>query len=117
MPRTILTNRENTIAAKTAPSNILLLKNNLNTDDLFTEESAKIIRKAKELHPQPIPEGSEAAEKTPDDKNIRTQLTMTLRTRTIKPLTNEHDVDEYLQRIKQQLMDKINNGFDVTVIK
>lgn len=117
VPRTILTNRENTIAAKTAPSNILLLKNNLNTDDLFTEESARIIQKTKELHPQPIPEGSEAGEKTPDDENVRTQLNMTLRTRTIKPLTNEHDVDEYLQNIKKQLMDQINNGFDVTVVK
>lgn len=117
VPRTILTNRENTIASKTAPSNILLLMNNLNTDALFTEESARIIQKAKELHPQPIPEGSEAGEKTPDDENVRTQLNMTLRTRTIKPLTNEHDVDEYLQNIKKQLMDQINNGFDVTVIK
>ena len=117
VPRTILINRENTIASKTAPSNILLLMNNLNTDALFTEESARIIQKAKELHPQPIPEGSEAGEKTPDDENVRTQLNMTLRTRTIKPLTNEHDVDEYLQNIKKQLMDRINNGFDVTVIK
>lgn len=117
VPRTILTNRENTIASKTAPSNILLLMNNLNTDALFTEESARIIQKAKELHPQPIPEGSEAGEKTPDDENVRTQLNMTLRTRTIKPLTNEHDVDEYLQNIKKQLMDQINNGFDVTVVK
>lgn len=117
VPRTILVSRENTIASKTAPSNILLLMNNLNTDALFTEESARIIQKAKELHPQPIPEGSEAGEKTPDDENVRTQLNMTLRTRTIKPLTNEHDVDEYLQNIKKQLMDQINNGFDVTVIK
>lgn len=117
VPRTILTNRENTIASKTAPSNILLLMNNLNTDALFTEESARIIQKAKELHPQPIPEGSEAGEKTPDDENVRTQLNMTLRTRTIKPLTNEHDVDEYLLDIKKQLMDRINNGYDVTVVK
>ena len=117
VPRTILVSRENTIASKTAPSNILLLMNNLNTDALFTEESARIIQKAKELHPQPIPEGSEAGEKTPDDENVRTQLNMTLRTRTIKPLTNEHDVDEYLQNIKKQLMDQINNGFDVTVVK
>lgn len=116
VPRTILTSRKNTIDSKTAPTNILLLMNNLNTDALFTEESAKIIQKAKELHRKTLPDGSSVGEDKPDDK-IRTQLNMTLRTRTIKPLTNEHDVDEYLQRIKQQLMDKINKGFDITVVK
>lgn len=116
VPRTILTSRKNTIDSKTAPTNILLLMNNLNTDALFTEESAKIIQKAKEIHGKTLPDGSSAGEDKPDDK-IRTQLNMTLRTRTIKPLTNEHDVDEYLQRIKQQLMDKINKGFDITVVK
>ena len=117
VPRTILTSRKNTIDSKTAPTNILLLMNNLNTDALFTEESAKIIQKAMELHGKTIPDGSSAGEDTPDDNKIRTQLNMTLRTRTIKPLTNEHDVDEYLQCIKQQLMDKINKGFDITVVK
>lgn len=116
VPRTILTSRKNTIDSKTAPTNILLLMNNLNTDALFTEESAKIIQKAKELHRKTLPDGSSVGEDKPDDK-IRTQLNMTLRTRTTKPLTNEHDVDEYLQRIKQQLMDKINKGFDITVVK
>ena len=116
VPRTILTSRKNTIDSKTAPTNILLLMNNLNTDALFTEESAKIIQKAKELHRKTLPDGSSVGEDKPDDK-IRTQLNMTLRTRTTKPLTNEHDVDEYLQRIKQQLMDMINKGFDITVVK
>lgn len=116
VPRTILANRDNTIASKTAPSNILLLMNNLNTDALFTEESAKIIQKAKQLHGQK-PEGTGVGEKPAGGETTRTQLNMTLRTRTIKPLTNEHDVDEYLQNIKKQLMDEINNGFDVTVVK
>ena len=116
VPRTILANRKNTIDAKIAPTNILMLTNNLNTDAFFTEQSGRILTKAKEIKGQQSG-GSVAAEPLAGGEHTRTQLNMTLRTRTIKPLTNEQEVDEYLRNIKKQLMDEINNGFDVTVIK
>ncbi len=120
VPTSILANRKNVIDTKTAPTNILILMNNLNTDAFFGEQAARIQKKVNEMKKIKDEGGNGdpgAHEGGPDDEKIRMPKNITLQTRTTKPLTNESEVNAYLSNIKKQLMDQINNGYDVTVIK
>lgn len=108
--KSVLANRDNTIASKIAPTNILLLMNNLNTDNFFAEQSARILMNVPK--PPVTPNGDNnniAAEKKHKD--------VALKTRTDIPLATEEDVDNYLAGIKRQLMSYINDDIEVTVIK
>ena len=42
---------------------------------------------------------------------------ITLKTRTTTPLNNETDVNDYLAQLKKQLIDLIDQGYSVTVVK
>ena len=42
---------------------------------------------------------------------------MSLNTRTVTPLKSEKDVNEYLEKLRIQLMEKISDGYSVTIIK
>jgi hypothetical protein len=105
----VLANKDNTIQSKTASDNILVLTNNLNTDEFFAKQSAVILQHV----PHPVDPDQEGGQNHSETKIKSCQL----QTRTTKPLKNEQDVDAYLKDLKQQLMSKINEGYQVIVTK
>ena len=101
--KAILPDKDGVIRSKTQPENILVLQSNLSTDAFFAEQSERIL-KAKPDH------GSgEPKKKIPVNK--------VLSTRTTAPLKTEEDVDRYLQKLKKQIMNSINEGNSVMIIK
>ncbi len=96
----ILPNEDVTIHLKTSPSNLLQLKDNLSTDEFYQQQVEKIL----------------AAASTPgDDKKEIKKIT--LNTKTSHPLQTIADIDDYLSRLRTQLMTVIENGDGVMVIK
>ncbi len=90
-----------TIHLKTSPSNILQLKNNLSTDEFYQEQVVKIL----------------AATKDDDNDDEKKVKNITLNTKTSHPLETTADIDDYLSRLRTQLMKAIENGESVMVIK
>lgn len=97
----ILAKEDVTIHLKTSPSNILQLKNNLSTDEFYQEQVVKIL----------------AATKDDDNDNEKKVKNITLNTKTSHPLETTADIDDYLSRLRTQLMKAIENGESVMVIK
>ena len=95
VPTSVLANRETTISVKTASSNILVLQNNINTDDFYQEQIERIM--AYEL-----PTSHDiVAEPMPSVKKKIRQAS--LNTRTKLPITSKEDIDHYLDGLRQQL--------------
>lgn len=110
----IIPNKETVIRLRTQSENILVLQNNRNTDAFFAEVSAKIQTEVNKRKPYPKPTeegggGTEVHEPIISNK--------VLTTRTIKPLQTEEEVDKYLAGLKRQIMDSINNGEAVMIVK
>lgn len=97
----ILAKEDVTIHLKTSPSNILQLKNNLSTDEFYQEQVVKIL----------------AATKDDDNDDEKKVKNITLNTKTSHPLETTADIDDYLSRLRTQLMKAIENGNSVMVIK
>lgn len=97
----ILAKEDVTIHLKTSPSNILQLKNNLSTDEFYQEQVVKIL----------------AATKDDDNDDEKKVKNITLNTKTSHPLETTADIDDYLSRLRTQLMKAIENGDSVMVIK
>ena len=97
----ILAKEDVTIHLKTSPSNILQLKNNLSTDEFYQEQVVKIL----------------AATKDDDNDEEKKVKNITLNTKTSHPLETTADIDDYLSRLRTQLMKAIENGDSVMVIK
>ena len=97
----ILAKEDVTIHLKTSPSNILQLKNNLSTDEFYQEQVVKILAATKDNEDD-------------DDKKVKN---ITLNTKTSHPLETTADIDDYLSRLRTQLMKAIENGDSVMVIK
>ena len=97
----ILPNEDATIHLKSSPSNILQLQNNLSTD-AFYQEQVKAILEA-------MPKDDYGKEK--EVKQI------TLNTKTPHPLQTIADIDDYLSKLRTQLIKAIENGDSVMVIK
>lgn len=125
--RSVFADRDATIAEKTAPDNITVLQYNLlDADNFCNTQMDRIIavvneRKCKKREEdnkgkgheyQP---GNERGDEVRDEE--RKLKSITLNTRTTKPLATEEEIDKYLSDIKQQLMREIEGGFEVTVIK
>lgn len=117
VPTAILSDINVIISTKTASNSIPTLKNNVNTDAFFGEQSARIQRKKQELQPKPVVTPSDpdkpAAPSAPKEKTV----TVALHTRTITPLKSEQEVDTYLRKLKEQLMKQIEDGNSVMVIR
>lgn len=96
----ILPKEDVIISLKTAPSNLLQLQNNLSTDEFYQEQVVKIL----------------AATKNDDDDDKKVK-NITLNTKTLHPLQTTADIDDYLSRLRTQLMKAIENGDSVMVIK
>lgn len=100
---------------KCLPGNILVLRNNLNTDDYFSREAAKIQQeKLRKQTPPPTNTGGNTGKAEP--KPYKTSCNLTLDTRVVG-LDNEAAVDAYLARLKKKIMEKINDNKIVTIIK
>lgn len=89
------------ISLKTAPSNLLQLQNNLSTDEFYQEQVVKIL----------------AAAKNDDDDDDKKVKNITLNTKTMHPLQTTADIDDYLSRLRTQLMKAIENGDSVMVVR
>lgn len=97
----ILPKEDVVISLKTAPSNILQLQNNLSTDEFYQEQVAKIL----------------AAAKNDDDDDDKKVKNITLNTKTMHPLQTTADIDDYLSRLRTQLVKAIENGDSVMVVR
>lgn len=80
------------VQQKTQSNNIAALQNSLDTDDFFVEESAKILK---------------AAKKEP--------VYVTIDPRSNGTLTNAEDVEQYLDKIRRQIMSHIEKGEEIIV--
>lgn len=98
--KAILPTKDIVIRSKTQSENILVLQSNLSTDAFFAEQSERILKARR---------GDEENDKKPVNK--------ILTTRTTAPLKTEEDVDRYLQQLKKQIMNSINEGNSVMIIK
>ena len=97
----ILPNEDDTIHLKSSPSNILQLQNNLSTDAFYQEQVKAIL---------------EAMPKD-EDKKEKEVKQITLNTKTPHPLQTIADIDDYLSKLRTQLIRVIENGDSVMVIK
>ena len=97
----ILAKEDVTIHLKTSSSNILQLKNNLSTDEFYQEQVVKIL----------------AATKDDDNDDEKKVKNITLNTKTSHPLETTADIDDYLSRLRTQLMKAIENGDSVMVVR
>jgi hypothetical protein len=120
VPLSILPNRENVIMAKTAPDNILVLQNNINTDAFYQEQIGKILdyvnkRKQNEKKDD-NQDGKQGDEKKDEEKtpNIRQ---VTLQTKTRIPLSTQEDIDHYLAGLREQLLKLMVDSDGVMIIK
>lgn len=95
VPTSVLANRETTISVKTASSNILVLQNNINTDDFYQEQIARIM-----AYESPMSHDIVAEPMPSVKKKIRQA---SLNTRTKLPITSKEDIDHYLDGLRQQL--------------
>ena len=109
--------RDTTILQKTNSNNFYALQANANVTD-FYEEQMKLINEAVPKPPvsrpyPPAPEGNGVVKEptvTP-----RTRRIVHLNTHTTHPIHSEEDIDLYLQRLKEQLMQYIGGGNDIIV--
>lgn len=119
VPVTVLTPRDVTMKLKTQSDSIPILQNNLNTDQFFSEQSAKILAAKPKPAPKPYPAapttgGDQAKEPVTTTAAVKV---VNLNTRTIMPLSNEAEVDQYLAGLKKQMMAEIAKGNSVKIIK
>jgi hypothetical protein len=121
LTRSILSDRDVTIQLKTKSDSLSVLQINLNTDAFFAEQTGRIRLEVqrKQKHVQQQSGNYSPAPEDEDGQKAQEHLyaNIALNTRTASPLNNEQDVDAYLARLKKQLMEKIDNGYSVTIIK
>ncbi len=120
VPLSILANRESVIVSKTAPTNILLLQNNISTDAFYEQEIAKILDYVQKHTPQATPgrvsEPNPGEDSTPKVTQPRIRQA-SLNTKTKLPITNEEDIERYLAGLRSQLIQLLDGGNSVMIIK
>jgi hypothetical protein len=104
VPDNILPNRDAIITQKTVSTNILVLRDNANTDTFYQEQIDRIM-KAKP---------GDGGKDTPPTERINKA---SLDTKTKLPLKNEEDINRYLSGLREQLMKKLVNYDGVMIIK
>ena len=133
----VVTNPENIIFSKSQTGNIYALQSNRNVDEYFTAQAAKI-QKAKLAATQAAAAanggGSTSGTGTGASAGTGTSgystdysndnashaaepkvMNLNLVTRTTAVLSNETEVDAYLSSLKKQMMDKIKDGWQLTI--
>lgn len=106
---------EEVYTVKCNPENILILKNNLNTDDYFSREAEKIqMEKLRRNPPVTHTGGTSVSGPAGVSKPYPSHCTITLDTRAVS-LDSEEAVDKYLAALKKKIMEKINDNKIVTI--
>lgn len=103
------------IGTKVASNLIAVLESNLNTDQYFQEEAARIFAAKPKPTTPPVDPGKDPNKEAP--RVVKQPMSLALRTRTFAPLGSEEEVDLYLAGLKKQLMAEINKGESVMIIK
>lgn len=111
--KSVLSDKETTIHIKTASNNILVLQNNIDTDNFFAEQVERIQKAKKPVKIYPASTDHNTSDKVAEPRTIK----VALQTRTITPLNTESEVDDYLANLKKQLMEQITDGNSVMIIK
>ena len=101
VPLTVLPLRDNVIASRTTPDNIMVLQSNIDTDAFYQEQIAKIL---------------EYVDKEKKDKKSKVRQA-SLQTKTSIPLSSEEDIDRYLSGLRQQLLKLLVDHDGVMIIK
>ena len=107
VPESVLPDREATLIARTATDNILLLKNNLHTDNFYRDQVERIMS----CVPQPV------AAEGPTHLPVKNILQTSLQTKTTQPITNAEDIDRYLDGLRKQLVRLLDGKDGVMIIK
>lgn len=107
-------NIDNVIYIKTHTDSIANLKLNLNTDEYYKIEASKILSSVPTPpSPKPGENGNGATPTPPPAPRVKS---VRLSTRSTSKLTSAHDVDEYLNNLRSQLMRHIDNGEEIIVM-
>ena len=107
-------NIDNVIYIKTHTDSIANLKLNLNTDEYYKIEASKILSSVP-TPPSPKP-GENGNAGTPTPPPAPRVKSVRLSTRSTSKLSSAHDVDEYLNNLRSQLMRHIDNGEEIVVM-
>ena len=111
---------EDLIQRKTQSENLLALLNNIDTNDFYTSESAKLLERIKAKQtptPQPPSGGSSGGSSDPAPKPYASKVKQVkLNTRTAKVIKTKADVDAYLETIRKQLQSHLDNGEEIMII-
>lgn len=112
VPVSVLSDREATLHLKTAPTNILVLRNNAeNTDSFYQEQVERIMSY---IPAKPATDGGKDTRATPAARRIRQA---SLQTKTKLPITNAEDIERYLDGLRQQLERLLIDQDGVMIIK
>lgn len=110
---------EDKAEAKCLTDNIFQLRSNLDTHDYFKAGAAAIYAakpKPKPVPPTPPGPGPKPAP-GPEPKPSAIVVDLNLNTRTVSVLTNETEVNAYLDKLKSQIMAEINNNHHVKITR
>ena len=113
----ILPDKESIIAEKSASTSLYALKTNASTDEFYKNMVKVIMEEKQRIDTSTSPVEEEIGEKTVEAPAQRKVAQISLATKTMKPLTNETEVDEYLAKLKRQLMSHLDKDEDVMIVK
>ena len=100
---------------KTAPNNIPVLQNNINTDEFYQEQIERIMSYTPPTKPSEGKVVGETKRPTPTpQKKIRQA---SLQTKTKLPITNAEEIDHYLDGLRQQLLKLLVDHDGVMITK
>ena len=115
VPTSVLADREAVIHMKTAPNNIPVLQNNINTDEFYQEQIERIMSYTPPTKPSEGKVVGETKRPTPTpQKKIRQA---SLQTKTKLPITNAEEIDHYLDGLRQQLLKLLADHDGVMITK
>ena len=103
-------NRDGTLLLKTNTSNLYALQAAINEVNEFREKQYTRINDAVSKKPAPSPD-----DKDKPKPQTRVRKLVHLDTHTTKPMRTEEDVDQYLKKLKEQLMLFIGGNNDIIV--
>lgn len=111
----LLPNRDGVIMTKTASSNILVLRDNKNTDTFYQEQIDRIMRATPKNDDNPSGNNNKDNDKPKPKQPKISQASLS--TKTKLPLRNEQDIDQYLSGLREQLLKLLVNNDGVMIIK
>lgn len=120
--RSVIADRAKTIESATHPNNILVLRDNLDTNDLYRQQAERILaaqQKANEKDKETDKDKDKDKDTGNDSDTTEVRepkhAFVKLVTRSAAPLSSETDIDRYLVSIKAQLMKHLDGDTIITV--